>query len=60
LFRLKMTLARVFCAGAAVYRVVVFKAAEDEFKGKARENRLTVRDFNYSDGQVTRCLSIHH
>lgn len=34
-----------------LYRVVVFKAAEDEFKGKARENRLTVRDFNYSDGQ---------
>lgn len=36
----------------AVYRVVVFKAGEDEFKSKARENRLTVRDFSYVDGSV--------
>jgi len=36
-----------------LYRVVVFKAAEEEFKGKARENRLTVRDFSYTDGQAS-------
>mmetsp|Transcript_9872 Transcript_9872/g.19251 ORF Transcript_9872/g.19251 Transcript_9872/m.19251 type:complete len:378 (+) Transcript_9872:245-1378(+) len=36
-----------------LYRVVVFKNAEDDFKSKARENRMTVRDFAYQDGQAT-------
>uniref|UniRef100_A0A7S0W371 V-type proton ATPase subunit C n=1 Tax=Hemiselmis tepida TaxID=464990 RepID=A0A7S0W371_9CRYP len=36
-----------------LYRVVVFKTAEEEFKSKARENRMTVRDFVYTDGQAT-------
>mmetsp|Transcript_5326 Transcript_5326/g.13479 ORF Transcript_5326/g.13479 Transcript_5326/m.13479 type:complete len:377 (+) Transcript_5326:111-1241(+) len=36
-----------------LYRVVVFKNAEDDFKVKARENRLTVRDFAYADGAAT-------
>lgn len=35
-----------------LYRVVVFRNAEDEFKSKARENRMTVRDFTYTDGQA--------
>jgi V-type H+-transporting ATPase subunit C len=35
-----------------LHRVVVFRDAEDEFKGKARENRLTVRDFSFSEGQA--------
>jgi hypothetical protein len=32
-------------------RVVVFRAAEDEFKSKAREARATVRDFAFVEGQ---------
>ena len=40
----------------AVYRVVVFKNAEEDFKVKARENRLTVRDFSYADGAATQVL----
>jgi V-type H+-transporting ATPase subunit C len=35
-----------------LYRVVVFRNVEDEFKGKARENRLTVRDFSFAEGQA--------
>ena len=35
-----------------LHRVVVFRNVEDEFKGKARENRLTVRDFSFAEGQA--------
>jgi V-type H+-transporting ATPase subunit C len=35
-----------------LYRVVVFRNSEEEFKTKARENRLTVRDFSFAEGQA--------
>ncbi|EKX44793.1 hypothetical protein GUITHDRAFT_109219 [Guillardia theta CCMP2712] len=35
----------------SLYRVVVFRMAEDEFKTEARNGRVTVRDFTYQDGQ---------
>jgi V-type H+-transporting ATPase subunit C len=35
-----------------LHRVVVFRNVEDEFKSKARENRLTVRDFSFAEGQA--------
>eukprot|EP00286_Rhodomonas_abbreviata_P025011 CAMPEP_0181309992 /NCGR_PEP_ID=MMETSP1101-20121128/12328_1 /TAXON_ID=46948 /ORGANISM="Rhodomonas abbreviata, Strain Caron Lab Isolate" /LENGTH=395 /DNA_ID=CAMNT_0023416551 /DNA_START=138 /DNA_END=1325 /DNA_ORIENTATION=- len=35
-----------------LHRVVVFRAAEDAFKVKAREARVTIRDFTFTEGQA--------
>mmetsp|Transcript_20661 Transcript_20661/g.41616 ORF Transcript_20661/g.41616 Transcript_20661/m.41616 type:complete len:386 (-) Transcript_20661:230-1387(-) len=35
-----------------LYRVVVFRACEDAFKVKAREARVTIRDFTFTEGQA--------
>mmetsp|Transcript_37922 Transcript_37922/g.89396 ORF Transcript_37922/g.89396 Transcript_37922/m.89396 type:complete len:380 (+) Transcript_37922:149-1288(+) len=35
-----------------LYRVVVFRATEDAFKTKAREARVTIRDFTFAEGQA--------
>mmetsp|Transcript_34626 Transcript_34626/g.54057 ORF Transcript_34626/g.54057 Transcript_34626/m.54057 type:complete len:259 (+) Transcript_34626:623-1399(+) len=35
-----------------LWRVVVFRAAEEDFKNKAREGRVTIRDFTFQEGQA--------